>query len=63
MTDPTDTSGYVPHGGMSYVTCPLCGNGEFTSPPQSVPIDCPKWTYEYLCARCGHMIGMTVLKN
>ena len=52
--------GYCPHNGMGYFTCPNCGCGEWVSYPQSVPTDRSKtWTYEYHCARCGKMMGLT----
>lgn len=53
--------GYHPHGGMGYFTCPYCGCGEWVSYPQSAPADGSKtWTYEYHCARCGKMMGLTL---
>ena len=54
--------GYAPHGGMGYFTCPSCGCGEFTTYAQSVPADRSKrWTYEYVCARCGRIMGLTLV--
>lgn len=50
--------GYVPHSGMDFVTCPKCGNGQFRCNPQSIPVDCDKWTIEYECTRCKHIIGL-----
>lgn len=52
--------GYCPHEGMGYFTCPNCGCGEWISYPQAVPTDGRKWTYEYNCARCGKMMGLTL---
>lgn len=53
--------GYIPHNGMGYFTCPNCGCGEWVSYPQSTPVDRSKtWTYEYCCAKCGKMMGLTL---
>lgn len=53
--------GYAPHGDMGYFTCPSCGCEEFTMYAQSVPADrSVRWTYEYVCTRCGKMMGLTL---
>lgn len=52
--------GYCPHYGMSYMKCPECGCEEFYMYPQSVPVGAEVWTYEHTCAKCGHMIGVTI---
>ena len=53
--------GYCPHDGMGFFTCPNCGCGEWESYPQAMPVDRSKtWTYEYHCARCGKMMGLTL---
>lgn len=51
--------GYAPHGDMKYFICPDCGCEEFTTYAQSVPADRSKrWTYEFVCAKCGRMMGL-----
>ena len=58
---PARGEGYCPHNGMGYFTCPNCGCGEWVSYPQSGPSDRSKtWTWEYHCARCGKMMGLTL---
>jgi hypothetical protein len=53
--------GYCPHGDMGYFTCPNCGCGEWKMYAQSAPADRSKtWTWEYHCARCGKMMGLTL---
>ena len=53
--------GYCPHDGMGHFTCPNCGCGEWVSYPQAAPADRSKtWTWEYHCARCGKMMGLTL---
>ena len=55
-------SGYVPHGGMERFTCPRCGSVHFKCYPQAAPVDRSKtWTWEYVCAKCGQGMGLTVL--
>lgn len=54
--------GYCPHRGMTNVVCPCCGGDTFVGYPQSVPADAEVWTYEYHCAQCKHMVGLTVKK-
>ena len=54
-----EIKGYIPHGGMGTFKCDECGGTMFTSYPQSGPADRTKpWTYEYICVKCGHMMGM-----
>lgn len=53
-------NGYVPHHGMSQVICPNCGSVKFISRSQAVVPTEPYWTYEYVCERCGNMVGITV---
>ena len=62
MDGTKNPNGYIPHSGMSYFVCPRCGNGEFRCPPQSVPTEYTTWTFEHICCRCGHMIGLTIKK-
>ena len=53
--------GYCPHKGMAYFTCPICGSTEWTSYPQSAPVDRnTTWTWEYHCIKCGMMMGLTI---
>ena len=55
-------SGYVPHGGMERFRCPRCGGVHFKSYPQAAPIDRSKtWTWEYVCAKCGQGMGLTIV--
>ena len=51
-------NGYIPKKGMSYFTCPRCGNGTFRSYPQSVPPGADVWTFEFECMRCRHITGL-----
>lgn len=55
--------GYCPHDGMSMIRCPQCGNDTFICPAQSVVTDAPVWTWEYLCTRCYHRIGLSVTRD
>lgn len=57
--------GYLPdHDGTAYFTCPRCGCGEFDTFAQTVPADRDvRWTYEYQCARCKTIIGLTLRGN
>lgn len=51
----------MPQIGMSYFSCPNCGCEEFTTYAQTVPADRSKrWTYEYTCAKCGEIMGLTL---
>lgn len=54
-------NGYLPHGDMGFFKCDKCGHNRFVSYPQAIPIDRTRgWTYEYHCARCGRMMGLTI---
>lgn len=53
--------GYCPHPNSSFVFCPKCGKGEFVAYPQAIPYGGDRWTYEYTCANCGHILAITVL--
>lgn len=55
--------GYIPHADQSTVTCPRCGNGVFTCPAQCVSSKAPVWTWEHICTKCGHYIGVTVKRD
>ena len=59
---PDRGDGYLPdHGGTVYFKCPKCGCGEFDSFPQTVPAGGDvRWTYEYRCAGCKTVIGLTL---
>lgn len=57
MTDRGE--GYCPHAGMRYFRCPRCGAEQFRSYPQSVPLNFEVWTFEFVCAECGQVIGLT----
>ena len=56
-------AGYCPHPGMTYFKCEVCGNETFVSYPQSVSLGSDRWTYEYHCAKCGQMHGLTILNK
>ena len=54
--------GYCPHAFMERFKCPRCGSVHFKSYPQAVPIDRSRmWTYEYVCAKCGQGMGLTMV--
>ena len=54
--------GYCPHAFMERFKCPRCGSVHFKSYPQAVPADRSEtWTWEYVCAKCGQGMGLTVL--
>ena len=54
--------GYMPHAYMGEFECKRCGCTKFKVHPQSAPADRRRtWTWEYTCAMCGHMMGLTVL--
>lgn len=57
------SEGYIPHAGMAQFTCPFCGHGKFKSYPQAIPVDYKEWTFEHICARCGRMIGLTMVRD
>lgn len=53
--------GYIPHAGQGEFSCSECGGTVFTCYPQAMPADRSKgWTYEYVCVRCGHMMGLRI---
>lgn len=55
-------AGYVMHSGMERFRCPRCGCTQFKSYPQTAPADRSKtWTWEYVCAKCGQGMGLTVV--
>lgn len=57
----TKEYGYCPQPGQLDFKCGNCGCTAFMSYPQSVPADRSKgWTYEYFCAKCGQIMGLTL---
>lgn len=53
---------YVPHAYMERFKCPKCGGVHFKSYPQAAPADRSRtWTWEYVCAKCGQGMGLTVV--
>ena len=55
-------AGYCPHAFMERFKCPRCGGVHFKSYPQSAPADRSKtWTWEYVCAKCGQGMGLTIV--
>lgn len=68
MTDPlayisewTPPRGYYPQNGQMSFKCGRCGCRTFKSYPQTAPADRSKgWTYEYECANCGQIMGLTI---
>lgn len=53
--------GYIPHYGMLFFKCPVCGCEEFSTHPQTAPADGSRaWTWEYVCTNCGQGMGLTV---
>lgn len=53
--------GYIPHAGQLSFRCGKCGYVRFKSYPQTAPADRSKgWTYEYVCAKCGQVMGLTI---
>lgn len=54
-------NGYIPHPGQLSFKCGKCGCETFKSFPQGMPADRSKgWTYEYRCAKCGQLMGLTI---
>lgn len=55
---------YCPHAYMERFKCPRCGGVHFKSYPQTVPTDRSRtWTYEYVCAKCGQGMGLTMVED
>lgn len=53
--------GYCPQPGQMDFRCGRCGCTTFRSYPQTVPADRSRgWTYEYACANCGQIMGLTI---
>ena len=60
--EPAWGDGYCPHAFMERFKCPKCGCVHFKCYPQSVPADRTQtWTWEYVCARCGQGMGLTIV--
>lgn len=54
--------GYAMHKGQKCFTCDRCKGSVFRMHAQSMPADTSKaWTYEYECALCGQLMGLTLL--
>ena len=56
-------NGYIPHSGMGYFKCPRCGSETFKDIPQGIPYESEIWTFEYKCAGCGKIMGLTVIRR
>ena len=63
MKEKNRGEGYCPHEGMGYFTCERCGNDTFVAYPQAAPVTPQTWTYEHYCAKCGHMMGLTIVRE
>ena len=60
MTERGD--GYCPQPGMRYFQCSRCGGETFKSYPQGVNMGSEIWTYEFVCAGCGQVMGLTEIR-
>ena len=56
-------NGYIAHDGQVNIKCPKCGNSTFRSFAQSVPVNWTEWTFEYVCSKCGQIIGIPMINN
>lgn len=56
-------NGYIAHDGQINIKCPKCGNGTFRSFAQSVPVNWTEWTFEYVCSKCGQIIGIPMIND
>ena len=55
----SEKNGYIPKWGLGHFKCEKCGNEVFETFPQSV-VKGKTWTYEHRCAKCGHIMGLTI---